>query len=165
MNEQQIQRQNLVDPEEKRKTWLIVLVIIFLIAGSYLVGLILYKSLNKKVEDAIAEGALQKELAETCSDIELDLLSITEISGRQYSLTLINNGQGNVGVKIVLSNTATGSTSESLDFGSFISVSETKTSTLDLGEDVTGVNKVVMNPYLLSEGEEIICPGRITINF
>ena len=91
MKEQQIPSQNLQGPQTNRKTWLIVLVIIFLIAGSYLVGLVLYKSLNKKVEDAIAEGALQKELAETCSNIELDLLSITEISGRQYSLTLINN--------------------------------------------------------------------------
>ena len=143
---------------------MIVLIIILLIAGSYLVGLILYKSLDKKVEDAIAEGNLQKALAETCSNIELDLLGITEISGRQYSLTLINNGQGNIGVKIVLSNTLTGITSESLDFGSFIGVSETKTNTLDLGENITGVNKIVMTSYLLSEGEEIICPGRITIN-
>ena len=154
-------------PKKKSRTGLIIFLVLLGIA--ILIGGILLAQwlIWNKVKDTIEEGTSQLELASECREVELQA-QITEVAGSnggQYELILTNNGNRNVGVKLVLLNTLTSSTSEVLDFGDFIGASETKTSTLDLTEKVIGADKIEMTPYFLNElGEELICPTTVSID-
>ena len=157
--------------KKKRRTGLIVFIIVLVavvLVGGYLLTQAL---LWKKVKDTIEEGSGSVDLSQNCRQVEIQAIALEDTSGgsgTSYNLTLKRTGSGDSieveGVKAVLFKD--NENSGVLDWNYNLEPLRTHTESLSLTTPITNANKVDITVYLINNlGEPMMCPEIITKDF